>query len=132
MTKEELASCDGSASAQVVYDSTGGLITFDFVRSFFARLSWDEHSAKTAYTTPLLWDKIYDRTAPPRLCAKCETEAQVRLYGVIQYDGLWYVSSISGRKRVCIHADESLPAGVFLVVDTCGKPWTSGVARGLL
>lgn len=132
MTKEELASCDGSASAQVVYDSTGGLVSLDFVRSLFGRLLWDKHSAKTAYTTPLLWDKIHDRTAPPRFCEQCERETQKIRFGIIQQDGLWYVSQIPGRKPVCIMADESLPAGVFLVVDTCGKPWTSGVARGLL
>ena len=116
MTKDELFKT--RVQDEKVLDSTGGLLTISLIDSLFAHIKWEPASRKVAYTTTLLWKKLHDRLAPPTLCTRCQRETEVRRFGVLRGDGIWYVPpEMEGMVIVPILADPECPKGTFWILD---------------
>lgn len=117
MTKEELFKAD--FDERVYLDAVGGVITIGMINHVFSMTKWHRESSKIAYTTPELWDALYNRLPPPTLCIRCTQETEATRYGLIRDHGIYYVLPDSGTevRRVPVLADQACPAGTFCVLD---------------
>ena len=139
MTTVEIADVFVMSTAEaeargMIVDALDGLITMDMVHNLFDAVEWPGSGGKLAYTTSRLWTILYASRVGPPLCLMCRSNmvGERERYGLIRYDGLWYVRPPGlPAAKVQVRAHERCPDGQFWIWDWSGSPRACAVATGL-